>query len=45
MNGDPSAGASHRAEALRLTAAVAEPLDREVLEAQLTSGPWFGLGR
>jgi len=22
---------------------VANPLDREVLEAQLASGPWFGL--
>jgi len=41
--GDHSGGASHRAEAERLTAAVANPLDREVLEAQLASGPWFGL--
>ena len=41
--GDPSGGASHRAEAVRLTAAVGDPLDREVLETQFTSGPWFGL--
>ena len=41
--GDPSGGAAHRAEAVRLAAEVAEPLDREVLEVQLASGPWFGL--
>jgi hypothetical protein len=39
---DPFGGASHRAEAVRLTA-VADPLDREVLEVQRASGPWFGL--
>jgi hypothetical protein len=41
--GDAAAGARHRAEAVRLTALVADPLDREVLEAQLSAGPWFGL--
>jgi hypothetical protein len=41
--GDVAGGAAHRAEAVRLTAAVADPLDREVLEVQLASGPWFGL--
>jgi hypothetical protein len=41
--GDAASGARHRAEAVRLTSLVADPLDREVLEAQLTTGPWFGL--
>jgi hypothetical protein len=41
--GDLAGGAVHRADAVRLTAAVADPLDREVLEVQLASGPWFGL--
>ena len=41
--GDAEAGARHRAEAVRLTAVVADPLDREVLETQLAAGPWFGL--
>jgi hypothetical protein len=41
--GDVEAGRSQRAEAVRLTAALADPGDREVLEAELGRGPWFGL--
>jgi hypothetical protein len=41
--GDPDGGAAHRAEAVRRTAAVADPQDREVLTAQLRTGPWFGV--
>ncbi|MFN8076658.1 MAG: hypothetical protein U0Q15_14730 [Kineosporiaceae bacterium] len=41
--GDRSAALEHLAAARALTASVADPQDREVLEGQLARGPWFGL--
>ncbi len=41
--GDLAGGAEHRQTAVRLTAAVADPGDREVLQAELARDPWFGL--
>ncbi|WP_088321037.1 hypothetical protein [Kineosporia sp. R_H_3] len=41
--GDLEAGRAHRETAVRLTAACADPGDREVLEAELSRAPWFGL--
>jgi hypothetical protein len=41
--GDPAGGARHRAEAVQLTATLADPEDREILEGELTRAPWFGL--
>lgn len=41
--GDPAAGAEHRAIAERLTAALADPEDRKILEGELRRAPWFGL--
>ena len=41
--GGPAAGAEHRATAERLTAALADPEDRKILEGELRRAPWFGL--
>lgn len=41
--GDVAAGREHRALAVRLTAELADPEDRAVLEAELARAPWFGL--
>jgi hypothetical protein len=41
--GEPEQARRHRELAVRLTAQVVEPLDREVLAAALERGPWFGL--
>ncbi len=41
--GDPVGGAEHRRRAAELTASLADPGDREVLEAELSREPWFGL--
>jgi len=41
--GDVPGARRHRDLARGLTAAVADPLDREVLEGTLARGPWFGL--
>ena len=41
--GDAEQARRHRELAVRLTEQVADPLDREVLEAALGRGPWFGL--
>jgi len=41
--GDPAGGREHLSLAEQLTAEVADPADREVLEAELTREPWFGL--
>jgi hypothetical protein len=42
-SGDTTGGREHLTMAEQLTAAVADPADREVLEAELTREPWFGL--
>jgi hypothetical protein len=41
--GDVDEARRHRELAVRLTQQVADPLDRDVLEAALARGPWFGL--
>lgn len=41
--GDEAAARAELARAVELISAVADPDDREVLQAQLTQGPWFGL--
>lgn len=41
--GDRDAAVAHRAEAERLTAAVAGEGDRQVLQGELAREPWFGL--
>ena len=41
--GDVTGARRHRDLALRLTAEVADALDREVLEGTVARGPWFGL--
>lgn len=41
--GDVDGGRAHREAAVRLTAAVADDGDREMLEAELAKPPWFGL--
>jgi hypothetical protein len=41
--GDPGGARRHRRLAVELTERVADPQDREVLEAALAAGPWFGL--
>lgn len=41
--GDLDGGRNHRQIAVELTAALADPGDREVLEAELARAPWFGL--
>ena len=41
--GDLGAARRHRDLAVALTQRVADPQDREVLEAALSRGPWFGL--
>jgi hypothetical protein len=40
---DAAGARRHRELAVALTARVADPEDREVLEAALAQGPWFGL--
>lgn len=42
-SGDLDGAREHRATAVRLTAACADPGDREVVEAELVREPWFGL--
>lgn len=41
--GDTEKARTHLGRAIELTAAVAAPEDREVLEAELARGPWFGI--
>jgi hypothetical protein len=41
--GDAAGGRAHREVAVRLTAAVADPQDRAVVEVALIRPPWFGL--
>jgi hypothetical protein len=41
--GDREAAAGHLERARSLTAAVADPADREVLERRLATPPWFGV--
>jgi hypothetical protein len=41
--GEVAPGREHRETAVRLTAELADPEDREVLEAELAREPWFGL--
>lgn len=41
--GDLDAARAHRETAVQLTAACADPEDREVLEAELARAPWFGI--
>jgi hypothetical protein len=41
--GDIVGGADHRRRAVELTASLADPADREILETELSRAPWFGL--
>lgn len=41
--GDVQGGREHRRIAVRLTAELADPEDREILEKELHRAPWFGL--
>jgi len=43
--GDRRAGLEHRRRAVQLTAALADPQDRQILEAELARPPWFELDR
>ena len=42
-NGSSDEGHQLRAEAQQVAAAVAEPADKAILDAELSRGPWFGL--
>ena len=41
--GDRQSAERHRAKAVELTAALADPEDRQILEGELAREPWFGL--
>jgi hypothetical protein len=41
--GDVEAGRRHRETAVGLTGAIADPEEREIVEAELGRGEWFGL--
>jgi hypothetical protein len=41
--GDLDGGGTHRASAVRLTAELADPQDRDILAKELQRAPWYGL--